>query len=103
MSLIQMTIKHGRSLAEAREILERSISQACNQFGGMIHRVQWSEDRNQVTLSGAGCNAEIRVDPIEVHVHGDIPILARLLGAPILNGFKQLLKQNFEKLPPPKP
>jgi hypothetical protein len=97
MSLIQLTIKHGRTLEEARQALERSVKAVCTQFAGMIERVEWSPDRNSVSLWGSGCTAELRVDPVEVHFCGDIPILGGLLGAPIAAGLKQIIHQNFQK------
>ena len=97
MSLIQLTIKHGRTQAEARQALEQSVKDVYARFGGMIDKVDWSEDRNAVFMSGSGCTADIRVDPVEVHVRGDVPFLAGLLGAPVIAALKQIVQQNFQK------
>lgn len=102
MSLIQMTIKHNRSQDEARRVLEESVSEARGKFGAFIHTCEWSDDRNTVSLSGSGCTCEIRVDPVEVHVRGDIPFLAGLLAGPFVAGFKQILQRNFQALPAPR-
>jgi putative polyhydroxyalkanoic acid system protein len=103
MSLIQMTIKHNRTHDEARRVLEQSVREVRAQFAVMIDTCQWSDDRNTVFLSGSGCTCEIRVDPVEVHVRGDIPFLSGLLAGPFAAGFKQILQRNFQALPAPRP
>lgn len=102
MSLIEMTIKHGRTQEEARRVLEQSVNDVRTRFGGMIDKCEWSNDGNTVFMSGSGCTAEIRVDPVEVHVRGDIPFLNGLLAAPFVAGFKQIIQRNFQALPAPK-
>jgi hypothetical protein len=37
------------------------------------------------------------VDPQEVHVVGDVPLLGRLLGGPFGAGVKQIVQQSFQK------
>jgi hypothetical protein len=95
MSLIEMTIKHNRTQEEARRVLEQSVTDVRGKFGGMIDTCTWSEDRNQVSLAGSGCTCEIRVDPTEVHVRGDVPFLSGLLAAPLAAGLKQIVQRNF--------
>jgi hypothetical protein len=102
MSVLTFTLKHGRSLPEAREQLERAVSQVQSQFGAFVSRTEWSADRNGVTLSGTGFVVEMRVDPVEVHVTGDIPLLGNLLGNPLTAGLKKIVQQAFPKsLPSP--
>jgi hypothetical protein len=102
MALIEMTVKHGRTQQEARDQLQRSVTDVLGQFGAMIDKVEWTPDRNGVFMSGAGCTVEIQVDPTEVHVRGDIPFLNGLLASPFVTGFKQIIRKNFEALPAPK-
>ncbi len=97
MSALQLTVKHGRSLEEARMQLERAVGEVRSRFGLMVQRVDWSADHNQVTLAGTGFVVEMRVDPTNVYVTGDIPILGKLLGSPLVAGLKQIVQQNFQK------
>jgi Putative polyhydroxyalkanoic acid system protein (PHA_gran_rgn) len=97
MSAIELTVKHGRNLEEARTQLERAVEQVRSQFGLMVQRVDWSADRNQVTLAGTGFVIEMRVDVTNVYVTGDIPILNKLLGSPVVAGLKHIVQQNFQK------
>ena len=97
MSELNLSLKHHRTLDEARARLEESVRQAQAQFGAMIQRVEWSSDRNHVHLAGTGFTARVWVDPSHVHAVVDVPILASLLGAPVVAGLKGLLENNFQK------
>jgi hypothetical protein len=102
MSLLNLTVKHGRTLDEARAHLERAVTEIRARFGSMVHRVEWSDDRNAVKLFGPGVEAALRVDPQEVHATVDAPLLGGLLASPLLAGLKGILQENFKKpLPPP--
>lgn len=97
MSLITLSVKHGRTLDEARQRLETTVSQVQSQFASMIERTEWSADRNTVRLVGKGFWIDMRVDAVEVHVVGDIPLLGRLLGGPLTAGLKRIVEKNFQK------
>lgn len=99
MSLMNLSIKHGRTLEEARTRLESAIADACSQFAAMIERIEWSSDHNQVKISGTGFEAELRVDAVEVHATVKVPLLGGLLGNSVKSAVQQILQQNFPRLP----
>ncbi len=99
MSLINLAVKHGRTLDDARGRLEVAVTEAKSRFGPLIQRVEWSEDRNIVKMIGTGFVAEMRVDAEDVHVSMDVPILAGLLGSPVTAGLKGIVQKAFGKLP----
>ena len=94
MPLIQVKVKHGRTLEEARDRLAQAVSQLQTQFGMLIRSTEWSPARDAVTLTGPGVRLDLRVDPIDVHVSGDIPMLASLVGSSKL---KQIVEATFQK------
>jgi hypothetical protein len=97
MPLINLSMKHGRTLEEARTQLETAVHKVQTQFAALVRRATWSADRNQVRLDGVGFWVEMWVDAEEVHASGDIPLLGRLLGSPVSTGLKQILQQTFQK------
>jgi hypothetical protein len=97
MSLINLSVKHGRTLQEAQGHLETAVREVHRRFQTLIRRVEWSADRRQVRLDGIGFWVEMWVDTQEVHVRGDIPVLGRLLGSPVASGLKQIVQQTFQK------
>jgi len=97
MSAITLTIKHGRSLAEAQAQLEQAVAQVHRQFGNLVQSTVWSEDRTRVELTGRGFDAELWVDPELVHVTGDVPLLSGLLRGPLAAGLKQIVQQAFPR------
>jgi hypothetical protein len=102
MSTLTMTIKHGRTLPEARAQLDQAVGQVQRHFGALIQRTDWAADRNSVKLSGVGFEVELRVDSELVHVTGDIPFLSGLLSGPLTAGLRQIVEQAFPKrLPGP--
>jgi hypothetical protein len=102
MSLLNLTVKHGRTLDEARAHLQRAVSEIRARFGTMIHRVEWGTDGNAVKLFGPGVEVAVLVDAQEVHATVDAPLLGGLLASPLLAGLKGILQENFSKpLPPP--
>ena len=50
MSLINLSLKHGRTLPEARASLEKAVKDVQDMFGAMIQRADWSSDRNRVRM-----------------------------------------------------
>jgi hypothetical protein len=97
MSLINLSVKHGLSQDQARTNLEKSVDDVRGLFGGMIRRVEWTDNHHKVRLDGAGFWAEMWVDAHEVHATGDIPVLGSLLGGPLAAGLTQVLRRNFPK------
>lgn len=99
MPLINLSVKHGRTLDDARGRLEMAVTDARAKFGLLVQRVEWADDRNSVRMSGTGFSADMRVDENEVHVSVDVPILGRLLGNPVQAGLKGIVQKAFGKPP----
>jgi hypothetical protein len=97
MSLINLSVKHGRTFEEARTRLEMAVHEVRGLFGAMVQRAEWSADRNQVRIDGAGFWVEMTVDEQHVHATGDIPFLGNLLGGPLAGGLKQIVEKTFQK------
>ncbi len=97
MSLINLSFKHGQSLDAARSDLEKAVDDIRAKLGPMVRGVEWAADRNSVLLSGTGFKADLRVDPQEIHVAMDVPVLGSLLGNPIAAGLKEILQKTFHK------
>ena len=97
MPLIDVTLKHGRTLEDARRALETAVHRVTEQFGTLVRRVEWAADRNRVKLDGVGFWVEMWVDADAVHATGDIPVLAGLFGTQLGSGLKQILQQTFQK------
>jgi hypothetical protein len=97
MPLINLSVRHGQSLEEARNRLEIAVHKVMSQFGALIRQVAWSTDHSRVRLDGRGFWLELWVDAQDVHATGDIPLLGALLGSPIAAGLKQILQQTFRK------
>lgn len=97
MSQIKLTIRHGQTLEVARERLGQAVAEVHNRFGTLVQRIDWTPDRSGVELSGTGFQVNLRVDPQDVHVTGDVPLLGNLLGSTVLTGLKNLLQQTFQK------
>jgi hypothetical protein len=93
MSLINLSLKHGRTAAEARASLEQAVGDVQGMFGALIQRADWSGDRSKVRIEGAGFWVEMSVDDQHVHATGDIPFLGGLLGG----GLKKILEDRFQK------
>jgi hypothetical protein len=97
MPLINLSVKHGRTLEEARAQLESTVRQVEANFGAMLNQVAWSPDRSGVKILGPGLEIEMQVDAAEVHLTADMPILGKLLGSRFATGLKQLVERNFQK------
>jgi len=97
MSLLDLKIRHGRSLDDARRGLEQAVQRISGQFGPLVRRVAWAPERDRVKLEGAGFWVEMWVDTQDVHATGDIPLLAGLLGGQLGAGLKQIVQQTFQK------
>ena len=97
MPLLDLTIRHGRTLEEAQRSLETAVHRVSGQFRGLVRRTEWAPDRQRVKLEGIGFWAELWVDAEAVHATGDVPILGGLLGRHFGEGLKQIVQQTFQK------
>ena len=59
MSLINLSVKHGLTLDEARSRLEVAVAEVSRSFGPMIQRVEWADDRNRVRIEGTGFSGRV--------------------------------------------
>ena len=92
MALIQVKVKHGRTLDDARDRLAQAVGEVRGRFGPMVRSCEWSPARDSVVLHGPGVRLALRVAAVDVHVSGDIPLLASLLGTDKL---KQIVESTF--------
>lgn len=97
MSLINLSVKHGKTIDEARARLEQTVQEVTSKFRGFVTNVDWNEDRTQVKMTGTGFTADMRIDAEAVHLSCDIPMIGKLLGSPLVTGMKSLLEKNFQK------
>jgi hypothetical protein len=98
MALINVSLKHGVTVDEARGHLAKAVDDSRALFGAMVRSTEWSADRSRVRLDGSGFWVEMWVDPTEVHATGDIPALGGLLlGGPLATGLKAVLQKSFPK------
>ncbi len=97
MSLINLSFKHGQTLDAARSDLEKAVQDVRAKLGPMVRGEEWAADRNAVLLSGPGFKADMRVDPLEIHLAMDVPVLGGLLGNPLAAGLKSVLQKRFHK------
>jgi hypothetical protein len=97
MSELNLSLKHHRTLDEARRGLEDTVREAQARFGAMIQKVDWSPDRNSVSLTGTGFTGRVWVDAQEVHAVVDVPLLGQLLASPLVAGLKGILEKRVVK------
>ena len=101
MSLISLTIRHGRTKEEAVRRLEAAVHEVSTKLGFMVRRVDWAAERDRVKLEGIGFSLELWVDEQTVHVTGDVPLVGRLLGSPVASQVKAIVERTFQKGLPP--
>jgi len=99
VSLINLTLKHGQTQQQAQARLATAVEDVRARFGLMVREVDWSAAGDSVTIRGNGFRVLMRVDPQDVHVEGDVPLLGALLGKPLEAGLKQIVHKSFGKGP----
>jgi hypothetical protein len=97
MALINLSVKHGRTLEDARTRLATAVQEVRGLFGAMVQRVAWNPEGNQVRIDGVGFWVEMTVDEQHVHATGDLPFLGNLLGGPLSGGLKRIVEKTFQK------
>lgn len=96
MPLMNFSVKHNRTLDDAKARMASAIDQIRRQYGPLIQRVDWSPDRDHVTLTATGAVADLRVDAQDVHATVDIPLLSALLGGQIADRLKEVVQKQLE-------
>ncbi|MFH5803762.1 polyhydroxyalkanoic acid system family protein [Alienimonas sp. DA493] len=102
MPLVNLSMKHGTTLAEAEEQLSQTVAEVTSKFGGFVREVEWGEDRRKVKLTGPGVWVTMRVDAEHVHAEGDIPALTGLLGGGVKKALEGAIRRKFPKALPEK-
>jgi hypothetical protein len=101
MPFIDVTLRHGRSLEDARRRLEDTVNQVNATFRSMVNHLEWAADRNRVKIDGVGFWVEMTVDAEAFHATGDMTVLGKLLGSRFGSGLKQIVQKTFQKNLPP--
>jgi hypothetical protein len=99
MAMFHFSVKHGRTLEDATAMLRTVVEEAQSKMGRMINQVSWAPDGRSVRLVGTGFNFDLRVDPEQVHVEGDVTLLGNLFGGKIAEGLKRIVGDRFKQLP----
>ncbi len=103
MPLINLSVKHGATLDEAKKSLAAAVADVRTKLAAAVRSETWSPDRDAVTLTGPGVVVELRVDAEHVHATGDVPLLGNLLGSGfgkrLAAGLKGALGRHFKGLP----
>ena len=102
MPLINVSMKHGATLAEAEEQLSQTVAEVTSKFGSFVRAVEWQEDRRGVKLTGPGVWVTMKVDAEFVHAEGDVPALSGLLGGSVKKALEGAIKRKFPKALPQK-
>ena len=97
MSFVTFSVKHGGTLDEARARLRTTVDQVQAQFGRSIDRTEWSADGSSAKMWGKGFDVELRVDPSDVHVAGNLTFLGGLMSGPFAGALKQIVQKTFQK------
>jgi hypothetical protein len=93
MATLNLSIEHGQTWDNARASFERGITQAAEQYGRWIQRVDWSDDRTAARLTGNGFVVDLRIDDRQLHVAGEIPFYFRLFEAPL----RRFVEETFHR------
>jgi hypothetical protein len=96
MSVINLSLKHGKTLEVAQAQLEKAVEDVRTTLGTLVRRIDWTGDHRTVTLYGTGFHVEMWVDAQEVHAKGDLAFLG-LLSGPLTSGLKGILQKSFPK------
>jgi hypothetical protein len=72
MPPLQLSMRHGLALDEARDRLARVADDARALFGCLVVGTGWQADREAALIDGIGFSVEIRVDSEEVHASGEL-------------------------------
>jgi hypothetical protein len=83
MAQLDMAVEHGQSPEAARINFERAVAAAQVEYAGWIHRLEWSQDRTAVTVTGTGFNVTLSYDDEKVYARGTIPLAFKLFERPI--------------------
>src|SRR4051812_14064951 len=97
MSFVTFSVKHGGTLDQAKAQLRTAVGQVQSQLGGMIDRTEWAADGSAVKVWGKGFEVEMRVDPADVHVAGNLTFLGGLMSGPVGGMLKQIVQKSFQK------
>ena len=102
MPLVNLSMAHGTTAAEAEANLARTAEDVTGKFGAFVRSVEWDADRRGVKFAGPGAWVRMTVDATHVHCEGDIPALAGLLGGGARNLIEGAVKKRFPKALPAK-
>ena len=78
MARLSITVPHGLSPDAAQAKFQEAVIEARTHYLGWIDRLEWAEDGNRVTVTGASFEVRCWCDESDVHVEGSIPFAWKL-------------------------
>jgi Putative polyhydroxyalkanoic acid system protein (PHA_gran_rgn) len=96
MSVVSVTVQHGRTKEDAARRLETAVGEVSTKFGAALRGVDWTADRDRVKLDGRGFVLEMWVDEQAVHATCDIPFLGRLFGPEVASQVRAIVERTFQ-------
>lgn len=97
MSQMKFAVKHERGLDEAKQILHQTVEDVTKHFGMLINKVEWNDAKSDVSIDAKGATVRAWVDPVDVHLTCDVPLLSKLMGGPLVEKLKGLVEDRFQK------
>ena len=97
MSQMKFSVKHERTLEDAKQVLRSTVDDVTKHFSMLVDNVEWNEDKSDVQIAAKGAAVHVWVDAVEVHLTCDVPLLSKLLGAPVVEKLKGLVEDRFQK------
>ncbi len=92
MAELNMTIKHGQTVAAAQANFEKAITAAHANHGRWIRQVDWSADRKSAILSGPAYRVTLSFDDQNVYAKGNVPLALKLLEGRVRRFVEQTLE-----------
>ena len=96
MSLFNLSVKHGRTLDEARARLDTAVDEVRARFGPMVREVEWPTVAMRSRSWATGSPIDLRVDAQEGTPRGTSGF-RRLFGDSLTTRLTQIVEQTFQK------
>ncbi len=91
MARMDFSLEHHQPLDAAQSRFEAGIDEALSRYGTWVGRVDWSEDGQAATISGAGYKVRLWYDERFLHVEGNVPLAWKLFEGAVRHRIREMI------------
>jgi Putative polyhydroxyalkanoic acid system protein (PHA_gran_rgn) len=93
MARLNLAVEHDLPMDQAQAKFEAGIDEAMSRYGSWVGRLDWSDDRQSVRVTGSGYDVRLWYDERLFHAQGHIPLAWKLFVGALRHQIRKVIER----------